>query len=100
MPTICTWARISGALLEVMKPPLARANLAMYEAAATMEGSSTTSGTSTSRPLTWKLLATAKGSSKVPMTFSIMPLAMSIGRAPALASRLTSPWLRPSSWPI
>ncbi|MNG29734.1 hypothetical protein D3C84_1152200 [compost metagenome] len=57
--TICTWARINGSELEVWKPPASRASLAMNEAAATTEGSSTTSGTMTSRPLIWKLLATA-----------------------------------------
>lgn len=54
MPSTCTWARISGAVLEVSKPPQSRASLAMNEAAATMDGSSTAIGTSTSRPLSWK----------------------------------------------
>lgn|GEM_PF-3411782 len=39
--------------------PAGRASLAMKEAAATIEGSSTTSGIRTSRPLIWKLLAIA-----------------------------------------
>ena len=97
MPTTCTWARISGSVLEVWKPPPSRASLAMYDAAATMEGSSTAIGISTSRPLIWKLLATPIGSSKVPNTFSIMPSARGKGRAPGWRTSARSASVRPQA---
>ena len=86
----CTCARISGAVLEVSKPPHARTSFAMYDAAATTEGSSTTIGTSTSRPLTTKFAATPIGSSKVPITFSIMPSASASASAPGWLSSARS----------
>ena len=96
-PSTCTWARISGRVLEVSKPPFSRASLAMNEAAATTDGSSTAIGTSTSRPLTWKLPATPSGSSKAPMTFSIMPSARSRPSAPGSASCWRSSGVRPAA---
>ena len=44
-----------------MKPPRSRTISAALDAAATTEGSSTTMGTNTSRPLTTKFIATPKG---------------------------------------
>ncbi len=55
---------------------------AAFDAAATIDGSSTAIGTNVSAPSTTKLTATANGSAYVPTTFSIMPSATSSGSAP------------------
>ena len=61
-----------GSVLLAVKPPPPRTNFAAKPQAATTDGSSTTIGMGTVRPLITKFSATPIGSAKVEMAFSIM----------------------------
>jgi hypothetical protein len=83
------WPIIIGSDTTAWKPA-GRAIRAAFEAAATIDGSSTTIGMKVSMPSTQKFTATANGSAYVPTTFSIMPSATSRGRAPGSTAANTS----------
>jgi len=70
IPVAWIWARITGPVLEVKKPPPPRAMRAPLLAAAITEGSSVAIGMRTSWPSITKLVAMPKGTWNIPITFS------------------------------